>query len=56
MENLNNQNEKDNMMESILNKIQKEVNPYNLGNIEKYVKDSLNPQLSQSEVRSILNN
>ena len=51
MENINNQSKKDSSLETIENKIKEAVNPYRLGEIEKLVKDSLNPQLSQSEVR-----
>ena len=53
MESSNSQNEKDSMFESIKNKIKEVVNPYNLGEIQKLVKDSLNPLLSQSEVSKI---
>lgn len=53
MESNNSQNEKDSTIESIQNKINEVVNPYNLGLIEKIVKDSLNPLLSRSEVSKI---
>jgi hypothetical protein len=53
MENINNQSEKDLMMETIQKKIKEAVNPYYLSDIEKIIKDSLNPQISQSEVSKI---
>ena len=53
MENINNQSEKDSSLKAIRNKIKEVVNPYYLSEIEKLVKDSLNPQLSQSEVRKL---
>ena len=53
MQNNISQNEKDKILESFQNKLKEVVNPNYLDEIEKIVKKSLNPLLSQSEVSKI---
>lgn len=52
MENNNNQSQL-NLIKSLQNKIKQIVNPYYISEIEKAIKESLNPQLLQNEVRKI---
>ncbi len=44
---------KNNLIQSLQNKIKQVVNPYYISELEIAIKESLNPQLSQNSVRKI---
>ena len=55
MQNDINQNERNNILKSVEDLINQKVNPYYISEIEKAVKTSLNPLISQNEVNIYLN-
>ena len=55
MQNDINQNERNNILKSVEDLITQKVNPYYISEIEKAVKTSLNPLISQNEVNIYLN-